>query len=404
MSNHKWTFKSYFRKEAYGWNGTAKASKRMKEAVSEIKKVAKTDSALAGEGVIELFIRLYPALMNIDSSSGALGTALNNTIDSLLPILISADWDMNTRGKWLEKLYEAVQDEGWGIFDSLRDRWGEICVFPGLAHLWADRLLPTVKETWNSPSYSFFEGTDMCLSCLLFTERYDELYNLLQLTDKKMWFDHKFWAMALVKQGKYQEALDYAKMIQSEEINKEHSIDLFCEDTLIQMGRVEEAYEEYGLKIPSYGTYLNIYRGICKKYPSIDKKKILLDCIGRSSEKGKWFAAAKSEGYLDIALECAEHSSSDPNTLLRAVKEFSKKDSEFAVQIGIWAIIRLMTGSFYEEVTATDIAIAYQEVEKVAKESDRLEEFKAQLGREILKCPGQRYGHLRDVVVNRLKG
>lgn len=66
MSNHKWTFKSYFRREAYGWNGTAKATKRMKEALSEIKKVAKTDSALAGEGEIELFIRLYPSLMNID--------------------------------------------------------------------------------------------------------------------------------------------------------------------------------------------------------------------------------------------------------------------------------------------------------------------------------------------------
>lgn len=23
MSTHKWTFKSYFRREAYGWNGTA---------------------------------------------------------------------------------------------------------------------------------------------------------------------------------------------------------------------------------------------------------------------------------------------------------------------------------------------------------------------------------------------
>ncbi len=299
MPTHKWTFKSYFRKEAYGWNGTAKASKRMKEAISEIKKVAKTDSSLAGEGVIELYSRLYPALMHIDSSSGALGTALHNTVGQLIPILITADWDMNTRGKWLEKLCEAIQDEGWGIFDDLRDRWGEICVYPGLAHLWADRLLPIVKEVWTSPSYSFFVGTDICLSSLLFTERYEELFNLLQLREKKLWFDHQFWAMALVKQGKHQEALDYAKMIQSEEINKERSIDLFCEELLIQMGRIEDAYHEYGLQIPSYGTYLNIYRGICKKYPSIDKKKVLLDCISKSSEKGKWFAAAKSEEFLD---------------------------------------------------------------------------------------------------------
>jgi hypothetical protein len=238
---------------------------------------------------------------------------------------------------------------------------------------------------------------------LLYTERYDELYSLLQLREKKLWFDHKFWAMALVKQGKFQEALDYARMIQSGQTNEGYSIDLFCEETLIQMGRIDEAYQQYGLKLPDYGTYLNKYRAIYKKYPSIDKKKILQDCIERTHEKGKWFASAKSEGYLDIALECAEHSSSDPNTLLRAVKEYGKKDSEFAVQVGIWAIIRLMTGSFYEEVTATEIARAYQDVEKVAQESGQVEGFKAQLGRQILKCSGQRYAHLRETVVNRLR-
>ncbi|MBC8481591.1 MAG: hypothetical protein H8D47_02895 [Planctomycetes bacterium] len=124
MAKHKWTFKSRFRREAYSWNGTALASKRMREAVSEIKKVAKKDSALAGQGVIELFVRLYPALMQIDSSSGALGTAMNKTIDSLMPILIKADWDMNTRGKQLDKLYDAIIEDGWGTFDSLRDYWG----------------------------------------------------------------------------------------------------------------------------------------------------------------------------------------------------------------------------------------------------------------------------------------
>jgi len=46
MPKHKWTFKSRFRSSAYSWKGTQLASKRMKGAVSEIKKVAKTDSAL----------------------------------------------------------------------------------------------------------------------------------------------------------------------------------------------------------------------------------------------------------------------------------------------------------------------------------------------------------------------
>ena len=100
MAKHKWKFKSHFRREAYGWKGTALASKRMREAVSEIKKVTKADSSLAGEGVIELFCRLYPAMMFIDSSSGALGNAIDKTIQALIHVLIKADWDMDTRGKW----------------------------------------------------------------------------------------------------------------------------------------------------------------------------------------------------------------------------------------------------------------------------------------------------------------
>ena len=158
----------------------------MREAVSEIKKVSKNDASLAGGGVIELFVRLYPALMQIDSSSGALGTAMNKTIDQLLPILIQANWDMNTRGKWLEILFEAIQNEGWGIFDDLRDHWGEICVYEGLAHLWADRLIPIVKDIWSSGEYSHFVGTDMCLSCLVYTRRYDELNELLKLQSKEL--------------------------------------------------------------------------------------------------------------------------------------------------------------------------------------------------------------------------
>ena len=402
MPKHKWKFKSHFRLQAYGWKGTSLASKRMREAVSEIKKVSKRDPALAGEGVIELFYRLYPALMQIDSSSGALGTAMNKTIEALLPILIKADWDMNTRGKWLEKLYEAIVEDGWGTFDNLRDYWGAICVYPGLAHLWADQFIPEVKYAWTTEGSSFTVGSDMCLSCLLYTERYDELHNLLKLQRTTFWSYNKFWAKALLKQGKPEEALGYAQQIltQDRTNNDKPQIDEFCESTLIKMGRIEEAYEKYGLSIPSYGTYLNIYRGICKKYPTIDKKKILLDCMSRTSEKGKWFASAKSAGFLDVALECANSSGANPDVLLRACRDFGEKDVEFAVQVGIQGIIKLVTETFYEEVFPVHVMQAYDNVEKVAEAGGRQVEFREQLGREILKksCKPT----LREVVVKRL--
>jgi len=405
VPQHSWKFKSHFRREAYSWKSTSLASKRMREAVSEIKKVAKKDKSLAGEGVIELFVRLYPALMQIDSSSGALGRAMNKTIDALQPILIEAEWEMNTRGKHLEILFEAIQNEGWGIFDNLRDHWGEICVYEGLAHLWADRLIPIVRQVLSSRDYSQFSGTDMCLSCLVYTGRYEELNELLKLYDMPFWFHKKFWALALLKQGKLKEALSYATHIKSLQKvdSSDYEIDEFCESVLIEMGNIEEAYQTYGLKVPFYGTYLNIFRGICKKYPTIDKRKILLDCIEKTGSKGKWFATAKTFGFLDLALECAQTSTSDPNTLLRATRDFSEKNPEFAIKVGIEAIMVFLTGNFLEPIAPIDVYAAYSQVAQVAEKSEMIDWFRAELSKRVLKESITIKPGLRDAIMSRLK-
>ena len=403
MAKHKWTFKSRFRREAYSWNGTALASKRMREAVSEIKKVAKKDSALAGEGVIELFVRLYPALMQIDSSSGALGTAMNKTIDSLMPILIKADWDMNTRGKQLDKLYDAIVEDGWGTFDSLRDYWGDLCVYPGLAHIWADQFMDCTKDVLSSTN-QYCSAVDMCLSCLVYTERYQELEELLQLDERHSWFYHKFWAMALVKQGKLQEALDYAGHILSQQrtSNSDPEIDSFCESVLIDMSRIEDAYEKYGLKVPFYGTNLNIYRGVCKKNPTIDKRKVLLDSIAKSGIKGKWFAAAKTAGQLDIALECAMTGDSDPNTLLRATRDFAEKDPEFALKVGIKAVMIYLTGSFYDPIEPIDSRIAFTKLMDAASKNDSQQWVRTELSKRVLKESNRIKADLRETILGLL--
>ncbi len=77
----KWVYKARFRSSAYGWRGTGLATKRLKESVTEIRKVARTDPVLAGEGAVTLMERLWPALQNIDTSSGALGNAVNRTLE-----------------------------------------------------------------------------------------------------------------------------------------------------------------------------------------------------------------------------------------------------------------------------------------------------------------------------------
>ena len=89
MAERKWQFKTKFRAKAYGWRGSRLAISRLKEAVSEIKAAAKSDPVVAGDGAVSLMERIWPAFQDIDTSSGALGTAVARTLDELIPILIA---------------------------------------------------------------------------------------------------------------------------------------------------------------------------------------------------------------------------------------------------------------------------------------------------------------------------
>jgi hypothetical protein len=402
MPPHKWTFQSRFRSGAYGWNGTQLAAQRMKQAVSEIKKVAKTDSSLAGEGCIEFMARLYPACQYIDTSTGAFGTASNRTIEALIPILIGADWDMNTRGKHLEILYQAVCDDGWELLTQIEDQWGEICVYEGLAHLWADRLIPILRNEWSQDHVGMIKGDSIGLSCLLFTKRYDELKALIDLNKHKFWSILKFWAEALVRQGKLDEAIAFAQSLQKCDYENS-SINQFSEKVLLEAGRSEEAYEKYALNISDSGTYISIYRTICKKYPAKDNRQILLDLIEKSERKGKWFAAAKDAGFLDIALECAETGDTDPNTLLRATKDYAEKEPEFSIIVGIEAILIYLTSEFKEPITPTDVYMVYSQVDAVAQKTNRLEWFQAALSKKVLQNSFKMKLQLREAIMRQLK-
>jgi len=77
---HKWTFTSRFRRQAFGWRGSGTAVQRVKEAVAEIKAAARKDSLLGAEGAVLFFEKVSPALEHEDSSSGAIGTAVNNAV------------------------------------------------------------------------------------------------------------------------------------------------------------------------------------------------------------------------------------------------------------------------------------------------------------------------------------
>ena len=124
--SHRWTFKSRLRASAFGWRGSKTAIGRLKEAVSEIKSVNRTDPIAAGDGAVALMERLWPAFQEIGTSSGALGTAVNTTLAEIIPILIAAPAPLKVRTAWLRRLYDAVQEDGVQYLYPAEERWGEI--------------------------------------------------------------------------------------------------------------------------------------------------------------------------------------------------------------------------------------------------------------------------------------
>lgn len=373
-SAHKWEFRARFRRHAFGWRSQP-AIKRIKEAVSEIKKVARKDKLLAAEGGVLFLEKVSPALEHVDSSSGSIGTAVNNAIAALVDIIATAPADEATREKWLERLWGAYQDDQIPYIELLGDYWGELCVSKEIASRWADQLIGTCKTTWSpDPNVrGFFKGTTNCLSALLAAERYDELLALLDMAPYKMWHYRQYGVKALAALGNKAEAIRYAE--EGRGLNDSPiAIARACEEVLLSSGFADEAYERYGLLANQAGTYAAWFRAVAKKYPHKKPAEILDDLVAETpGEEGKWFAAAKDAKLFDEAIALANRTPCSPQTLTRAAREFEEKKPEFAIEAGMAALRWLVDGYGYE-VTGLDVLNAYSHTIKAAENAGRAEE------------------------------
>ncbi len=71
-------------------------------------------------------------------------------------------------------------------------------------------------------------------------------------------------------------------------------------------------------------------------------------------EEGRWFAAAKEAGLLELAIEVADRSPADPRTLTHAARDFRDKNPAFAIGAGLAAVRWLGEGYGYE-ITGADV-------------------------------------------------
>ena len=276
---------------------------------------------------------------------------------------------MPTRKSWLERLWEAYQDDDIPYIESLGDHWGDLCASIDLASEWADRLMGTVKMAWSSdPNLrGFFKGTDNCLSALLAAGRHDEVLDLLKMAPYKMWDYQQYGVKALAAQGRVDEAIRYAE--EGRGLNDSHqAIARLCEDLLLSTGRTDEAYRRYAITANRAGTYLATFRALAKKYPNKDATEILRDLVESTpGDEGKWFAAAKDAGLYEDALALASRTPCDPKTLTRAARDFAKREPGFALGAGLLALHWLVQGYGYD-ITGADVWAAYSTTLAVAGE------------------------------------
>jgi hypothetical protein len=390
-SKHAWAFGPRFRSGSFGWRSEP-AITRIKEAVSEIKAVARKEPVLAAEGAVLFLQKLSPALQNIDSSSGAIGTAVNRAIDALVPIIAKAPADLKVRRKWLEQLYRAHADDQVPYLECLGDSWGELCASPEIAAEWAGRLVETVDSVWSRSKveHGFYHGTSMCLSALLAAGRHEQLLTLLDKCPYKFWSYRQWGVKALAALGRKAEALHYAE--ESRGLNEPLGlIAKACEAILVSSGLKDEAYQRYAFDANHGETYLATFRAICRKYPNKASEVVLNDLVDRTpGEEGKWFAAAKDAKLYDLALKFAKQSPVDLRTLMRAATDFAENEPGFALNCGLMALYWICDGRVYEATTG-EVLTAYAQIRRAADVAQCTEAAMEQLRKVLESFPQERF-------------
>lgn len=399
---HTWEFKPRFRRQAFGWRSQP-AIQRIREAMSEIRRVARADLVLAGEGAVLFLERVSPALENVDSSSGAIGTAVNHAIEALTAIIAQAPADAATRHNWLNRLWDACQQDDIPYLEGIGGYWGELCGSPDVASRWADELMPVLRTAWSPEAdrRGYFKGTSHCLSALLAAQRHEELLQLLETAPFRWWDDRQYGVSALCAMGRPAEAIRYAE--ESRGLNDDPgAIAHACEEILLSSGRTDEAYARYGLLANQPGTNLAWFRAVAKKYPNKRPVDILTDLANLTpGDEGKWFAAAKDAGLYDEALALARQSPCDPRTLGRAARDFAETQPAFAVEAGLTSLHWLTRGYGYE-ITSADVWGAYAETLRAAEGISAVEDTRERIRQLVVNDSS--VGQIVTTVLGRILG
>ncbi|MBK8864098.1 MAG: hypothetical protein IPN37_08795 [Betaproteobacteria bacterium] len=306
-------------------------------------------------------------------------------MQELIPIIASAPVDTAVRKKWLDRLFEAIQEDDPPYIEHLGDHWGDLCATPELASLWANQLLPIQRNVLRERkrgTYAFFSGTTLCYSALFKAGRHDELLELLAMDPRPIW-QYLIWgARVLAARGQVDEAIAYVRERAGSSTSLE-TIARFAEEALLQAGRRAEAFDQYALLANQANSNLSTFRALAKKYPELAPDKLLGHLIASTpGEPGKWFATAKTLKLFDRATQLAWASPCDPKTLTRAARDHLTKLPAFAMQAALAALHWMSMGHGYE-LTGLDAHEAHRLAIEAAAESQQTEQAQATIDKVL---------------------
>ncbi len=217
-----------------------------------------------------------------------------------------------------------------------------------------------------------------CLGCLLVAERFDELLALIDTAPYLSWSYRRFGVRALAAMGRMDEAIESAQSAPG--LNDSPvAIARACEEILLEAGRSDEAYDRFALEANRAGPHLATCRALIKKYPHKEPRAILDELIASTQDdEGRWFATAKTLGFLDLAAALANRSPVDVGTLLRAARDFQESNPRFALHAAVSALRWMAAGRFYE-LRAGDVWDARRFALETAEVSGQLEAVEALL-------------------------
>lgn len=356
-----WTFAARFRRGAFGWKSDL-PMQRLDEAATEIRAMVRKDPVMAADGAVRLIEKLSPAFENVDDSSGRLQAVIRDVFEQFVPLIGTVEVTAKTRKAWLERLWQAMADDEMPWIERLGDHWGALCGSPEVASTWAEELLPGLRAAWapGAKGHGWYSGTIPCLSSLYAAGRHAELLVLLESPHTLDWWDcHRWGVKALLDHGHRHEALAMAERCHRHG-RYGREVAGVCESILIDLGQRELAYRQYAFEANQAHTNLGTLKALAAKYPEKEKARILTDLVeANPGSGGKWFAAAKSAGLFEVALELARSSPTDPRTLARAARDFATKQPAFALGAGLLALGWMARGYGYE-VSARDVSMAWE--------------------------------------------